>query len=237
MALKLKYAKQTDIPKGAEEHYAEKDGAWVLDADYEDTTALKAAKEHEKKARQTAEGKVRDLETTLGEKDEELNSLREGAIPKADVEALKKSYQGKYDKDIKERDEKIAALGGTVNKHLKDGEAVKIAAELFTSPNAGLPHVMSRLTVEQENGEFVTKVLGPDGKPSALTIDDLKKEILQNKDLAPILVGSRASGGGANGGQGGSGAPTGDGKPFDAAKASPKDFVAHIKAKKEAGGE
>ena len=69
-----------------------------------------------------------------------------------------------------------------------------------------LPHVLPRLTVTEDGEDFVVKVLGPDGKPSASTMDDFKKELLQNKDLAPILRGTRASGGGANGGAGGGGA-------------------------------
>jgi hypothetical protein len=230
MALKTKYDKQSDIPKGAEEHYVERDGAWHLEADFEDVGPLKRAKEHEAKARKAAEDKVKELETTLSEKDTELNGLREGAIPKGDVEALKKSYQAKYDKDIATKDATIATLEGSVNKHVLQTTVDSLATELFDK-NAviGKPHIAARLKIEVENGEHVVKVLGKDGKPSALTVDDLKKEVLQDKTFSGILVGSRASGGGASGGQGGGGAPSD--KKFDAATVSPKDLVAHLDQK------
>jgi hypothetical protein len=234
MALKRTYEKREDIPKGAEEHYKEADGKWVLDSDHEDVTPLRNAKDHEKKARQQAEADLKAARDELAKLQDEVDDIRRGAVPKGDVEKLEASYKKKLETREAELTGKIKGLEGTVNKHLKDGTATKLAAELFTSPGAGLPHVLSRLTVVEENGEYVTKVLDANGQPSASTIEDLKKEILQNKDLAPILVGSRASGGGANGGQGGGGAPNG-GKPFDAANASPKDLAAHIAAKKAAG--
>lgn len=64
-----------------------------------------------------------------------------------------------------------------------------------------------------ENGEHIVRILDKDGKPSALNMDDLKKEVLGSKALAPLLSGSKASGGGANGGQGG-GAATRNNKKF-----------------------
>lgn len=234
MALKSKYAKKEDIPKGAEEHYTEREGEWHLDSDHEDVGALKRAKDHEARDRKKAEDRVKALETELSAKETEIEDIRKGAIPKADVEALEKSIKGKYEKTISERDATIAGLSGQVDEHLKDATVARIASELFDKHSAlGAPHIAARLSVVDENGKRVLKVL-KDGQPSAMTTDDLKKEFLQDKSFAGILVGSRASGGGANGGGGGSGAPAG-GPVLDAAKASPKELVAHLQAKKDAG--
>lgn len=235
MALKRVYDKASDIPKGAEEHYREVDGKFVLDSDHEDVSALKNAKQHEKDARKRAEEERDAVRRELDAARDELDDIRRGAVPKGDVEKLEGSWKRKLEQRENELTGKIAKLEGHVNRSLLDGTAQTIAAELFTAPSVALPHIRNRLTVVEENGEFVTRVLDRDGKPSAATLDDLKNEMLQTKDFAPILIGSRASGGGAHGGQGGGGAPNGD-KSFDAAKASPKDLVAHINAKKAQGG-
>lgn len=233
MALKIKYAKKDEIPKGAEEHYKEVGGEWVLDSDAEDVGPLKRAKEHEAKARKTAEDALKTAQDALNAKEDELNGMREGAIPKADVAALKASYDKKIADVTTAKDTEITGLRGSLDKHVLQGTVDKLAVELFDkNATIGKPHIAGRLKIELENGEHVVKVVDKDGKPSASTVDDLKKEILQDKTFAGILVGSRSSGGGANGGQGGSGAPSGNNTSFDAAKASAKDLVAHIDSKR-----
>lgn len=208
MALKTRYEKKSDIPKGAEEHYNEKDGAWVLDADYEDVSALKNAKEHEKAERIKAQQKLTEAQSALNAALEEVNGIREGNIPKTDVDALKLSYQKKYDTDIAAANEKLTAAQAQVNKLVLGTTVDKLALELFGKDNLviGRPHVASRLRLEEENGEQVVRVIDADGKPSAATVADLQKEILQDKTFAGILIGSRAAGGGATGGGGGGGA-------------------------------
>lgn len=207
MALKTRYEKKADIPKGAEEHYNEKDGVWVLDADYEDVTALKNAKEHEKNKRTQAERDLATAQAALNTAQDELNALREGAIPKADADALKASYQKKYETDMAAANAKLEAATAQVNRLVLGTTVDNLAAKLFDK-NAviGKPHIAARLRLEEENGEQVVKVVDKDGRPSALTVADLEKEILQDKIFAGILVGSRALGGGAQGGQGGGGA-------------------------------
>lgn len=207
MALKIRYEKKDQIPKGAEEHYTEKDGAWVLDADYEDVTALKNAKEHEKNKRIAAEAKVTEVTGQLEEVRTELNSVREGAIPKADVEALKNSYQQKYDRDTAELNNRLAAQDAQLNGLVLGSTVDKLAGELFDkNAEIGKPHVRARLKLVNENGAQVVRVLDKEGKETAFTVDDLKKEMLQDKTFAGILVGSRGSGSGASGGSGGGGA-------------------------------
>ena len=52
-------------------------------------------------------------------------------------------------------------------------------------------------------------VLDPQGKLSAATLDELKAEIANDAAFAPLIAGSKASGGGAGGAGGGGGAPKG----------------------------
>jgi hypothetical protein len=91
-----------------------------------------------------------------------------------------------------------------------DNVATNIANELALqgSANVLLPHVRGRLAVDFVDGNPITRVLGPDGKPSAATLDELKAEFAANEAFAPIIAGSKASGGGAGGAKSGGAAPS-----------------------------
>lgn len=53
-------------------------------------------------------------------------------------------------------------------------------------------------------------VLDQQGKLSAATLDELKAEFANDTAFAPLIAGSKASGGGAAGAGGGGGAPKGN---------------------------
>lgn len=238
MALKSILDSIDGLPDDVKKEYKKEGDKFVLDVDGIDShpgvSALKNAMTRAKEERGAAQTEARTAKDALQAAQDELDNMRRGAIPKGDVEALERSWKEKLDKATNEATTKITKLTSAVDKNVRQAKASELAAELFVNPALGLPHVLPRLAVTEDGDEFVVKVLGADGKPSASTLDDFKKELLQNKDLAPILRGTRASGGGASGGQGGGGAPSsGD---FDATKATPAQLAAHIKAKKEAEG-
>lgn len=184
-------------------------------------------------------GEARDAlaaaQTQLTAANDQLDDMRRGAIPKADVTALENSWKTKLETATTESGAKITKLTGALDKNLRQATATQLASELFVSTSLGLPYILPRLKVVEEGEEFVVKVLDANGQPSASTLEDLKKEMVQNKEFAPILRGTRASGGGANGGNGGGGAPSND-KDFDAVSASPKDLAARITQRKQAEG-
>jgi len=80
-------------------------------------------------------------------------------------------------------------------------EARKLAADLALPGHADLllPHIKGRLKTEVRDGKPVVKVLDAEGNPSAMSIDDLRKEIKANDLFAPILSGSKANGAGGAG--------------------------------------
>jgi hypothetical protein len=217
------------------------DGKFYLDLEGVDThpstQPLANAHKRTKDELTAARKDLGTYKTRSEELETEINGLREGAIPKGDVEALKKSYQTKYDKDIKERDDRINALGGTVQSLMVDNVATGLANKLAAKPEFSevlLPHIRGRIKLEYgTDGTPSTVVLDKDGKPSALSLDDLEKEVLSNKAFAPILRGSHASGGNASGRSDGS-SGAGNKKPidpskFDMSKASPAEIVAFRK--------
>ena len=172
----------------------------------EDTGALKRAKDYEVERRKKAETTLKDTKDELESKVTELEDIRKGAISKDDVDALEKSYKEKYEKREKELQEKIDNSENSLKGLLVDNVASGIASELSTVPDLLADQIRKRLTTEQVDGKTVTRVLDAEGKPSALSVDDLKKEILADKKYAPILIGSKASGSGAQGSEANGGA-------------------------------
>lgn len=171
----------------------------------EDTSGLKKKVDellNEKKAAAKARQEAEEAAARAAE---------EAARKSGDVSALEKSWQEKYAKGIGEKDSELSALRGSLNKMLVDNVAVSLANELAVQGSAAIliPHIKARLDVDTSGGEPKTIVLGADGKRSALTIDELKAEIAANQAFAPVLAGSKATGGGASGtGAGGGAAKT-----------------------------
>lgn len=238
MALKAVLDKLDGLPEDVKKEYKQgEDGKFVLDVDGVDNLPsigpLKRAKDHEVAARKTAETKLKETTDALTALQEERDNLLRGAIPKADVEKLEGSYKTKLAAREKELSTQIDQLTGQLNETLVDSVAKGMAAKVSKSPELMLPHIKGRLKMEiGTDGKAVTKVLDAEGKPSALTVADLEKEIVANPAYSTVIIGSKASGGGAGGGKDGGGAP---GK-LDFAKASPKEIAAHIKATKDAQG-
>lgn len=180
------------------------DGSYLLQVEgMEDTGALKRAKDHEKAKRQEAETKARELETRVAELEAASDDKSK---QKGDVDALNKSWEAKLAKREKELNDKIAARDQQLTGLLVDNEALALATEISTSPNLILPHIRQRFKVEEVDGKLTVRILDKDGQVSASTQKDLKEEFVANPDFAAIIIGSRASGSGAQGGQRGGGA-------------------------------
>lgn len=173
---------------------------FVLDTDvkFEDVTGLKSALQKQKDDRLAATTKVKDLETQVTTLTEENTTLLARAKSPGDVE---KSYQAKVAKMETDSKAEKERLTGQLRSILVDGVAKQIATEISTAPHLLEPHLKSRLSIEEVDGKFITRVLDAEGKASALSVNEFKEEILANKDYAPILTASKASGGGNTGKQ------------------------------------
>lgn len=243
MALKSILESLDGLSEDIKKEYTEKDGKFYLDIEGLDehpgVGALKRAKDHEKSLRQKAETKVTELEGNLLAKDTEIEGLRTGAVPKDDVNALKTSYEQKLAAKETEFNDRYGKLNGLVEKHMLDGKALELATEISTVPALLVPHIRGRLKLEEVDGQLSISVLDQTGKPSAASLDDLRKELLSNKNFAPILIGSKASGGGANGGSGGGGASKKLGEMTEAertqfAKNDPEGFKVALRESQKA---
>lgn len=200
--LKIKTESLDEIEEKFRDLYEQTDDGYQLKVEgVEDTGALKRAKDHEKQARKEAEQRLREAQEQLDAINAAKAQAEEDKLRKSgDIEALEKSWQEKYQKREQELAAQTEALQTNLQKILVDGKAQSLAAELALPGSAEvlMPHIRSRLATVERDGEFVTAVLDESGKPSALSLDELKAEISGNKAFAPLLVGSNATGSGAS---------------------------------------
>jgi hypothetical protein len=221
MALKFKISKK-DYDALSDEFKSEyiagdNDSEFVLDVSGlpapEDTGPLKRALEAEKNKHKETKAKLATAETTISE------------MP--DVEALKTQHE-----------KEVGKYKSFTEKTLIDGTATTLATKISTVPSLLAKDLKDRFVVDLSGDEPKLKIKDKDGKVSDdLTLDKLQQEVVANPEYKSIIIGSKASGGGAPrtpikpvGG----GAPN-DGEPVpDLSKMKPADLAARITARKEA---
>ena len=230
MALKKKlteaeYEKQSEHIKA---EYIEDGDGFRLDIDGdEDTGALKRAKDREAQLRRDAEAKLREAQ-------EELDRINgDDARKKGDIQTLEKSWQKKLEDQKTEYEGKLGKLTSHTKTQLVDNVAQQIASKISNAPALLLPHIKARLAADFEGDAPVTRILDKDGKPSAMTVEELSAEFVANKDFSAIITASKASGGaGKPSNSNGGGAPNQSDKPADLASMNPAQLAEHIKASK-----
>ena len=204
MALKFKITKAEydKLPDVIKDEYVLTGDSAQLDLEGAPPAADPKASEkftNERDKRRAAEKRAKEAE-------EKLSELEAKA---GDVAALETKQAKEVKKLADERDAATKKYTDYAAKSLKDGVAGDLATKL-AGPNAAIirPHILSRVTVDMTGDEPKTVFLDKDGKPSALTADDVAKEFRDNKDFSAIIVGTRASGGGAS-----RTGPSGNGNP------------------------
>jgi len=148
---------------------------------------LKEAKEA-KDAKKAAETKATDDAAAAAQK-------------AGDVDAINASWQKKYDDALAEANTKADDALRMLRLEKVHSQAIELATTLAVPGSADvlLPHIESRLSMDIKDGRAVAVVMDTAGKPSALTVEELGKEIANNAAFAPLIVASNAAGGGANG--------------------------------------
>ena len=232
MALKKRITKEehSKLADALKFEYVEDGDGFRLDVDGdEDTGPLRRAKDRESQLRRDAEKRAKEAEDRLAEIE------GDDARKKGDISTLEKSWQKKLDDANAASQAKIDKLTSHTTKTLVDNVALSVATKISNAPSIILPHIRARLQANFDGDEPTTVVLGKDGKPSAMTIDELSAEFVANKDFSAIITGSKASGGAGKPSQNGGGAPKISGqsdKPADLSKMNPQELAAHLKEAK-----
>lgn len=126
----------------------------------------------------------------------------EAARKAGDTDALDKSWREKLAAREAELSESMTRQTKAITAMTVESTAIRMAAELagdLGTADLLIPHIMRRLAVEERDGMFVAAVRDSHGKPSAATIEELKKEFVANPLFSRVIAGSKASGGGADG--------------------------------------
>lgn len=211
MAIKAVLDSLDNVPEALKGEYKKgDDGKFYLDLegidDHTAVGALKRAKGHEVEAHKATKGKLDAANTQIEELQGQVQNALKGFVPEANVTALENSYKTQLATKETAWLEEKKGLEGNLTRLLKDNVAHGLAGKIAAKPEFAellLPHVASRITVETINGESKTRILDKDGKPSALTLEDLEKEMLQTPAFATILIGTQANGAGGGSGSGG----------------------------------
>jgi len=212
MALKRKLTKAEydALPDALKKEYKAEGEDFILDVEGpDDVGELRRAKERESQRAKDAEAENK----TLKDKVDAMSRVT------GDVAALEISYKEKMAKEKKDFDKIISEKDKFIEQTLVDSVALKLATDLAgDGATVLLPHLKARLKMEHtQEGTPITRVLDKDGKPSALSVEDLGKEFAENTAFKNVVIATRSSGGGAAGNGNGngnrSGAPnTGDKK-------------------------
>lgn len=220
--LKRSIAKLEDVEEALRGYYKKSGDVFVLQVDGKDAeteesvTALKNAKEHEKNLRVAAENKLAPLSDQVTA----ITAERDAAIVErdaakaaqgTDTAALEASWQAKVDAANAKLAETSGKLTAEVERLLRTNTATAMAHKISTVPELFQDVIMRRLKVEEgADGKHFVRVLDEAGSPSALSVDELEKELLANDKYAAIIVAGKGSGGGA--GDSGSGGGAGEKK-------------------------
>lgn len=187
--------------------YTQKDGAYFLNVSgvvsEDELTGIKAnrdallaEKKEQQRIAQEAEAERLRIEREANE---------EAARKAGDWQALEDSYKTKLSEKEAQFISDNDALRKQVYKLTVGDQALKLASEISKPHAQGIltRFIEERLTLDESG---VVRVLDLQGKPSAMTIEDLKTEFKANAMFQDIVVVNNSTGGGATGGGFGGGA-------------------------------
>ena len=144
---------------------------------------------------------IADMQARLGtidaEKAAEAEKARQAALELAKKNGDFKTIEEDYKRQFAELNGKIEGFGKQRRDDFLNAQIDKLAAELGGKEYAALfkPALQQRIAVEggEDGGEFIARVL-KDGKPSAMSVNDLIGEFRENPTYKPVCVAPASSG-------------------------------------------
>lgn len=196
MALKVKISKEEfdALDPVLQAEYKGDGAGYILDADVQDadTTALANAHARTKEElRQYREQEAERLRVAEERIREELRASGNTTELERRLTAEREQLRTTLTADVDRRTQQLSRV-------LVQDRAQALARELSGEAwPVMLPHIQTRLVADLDSDTPACKVIAADGQPSTLSIEDLKKEFLNNPAFASIIVGVKSSGGGA----------------------------------------
>lgn len=245
-AAKVKDVKS--LPPEAQSLYTKgDDGEYSLDpvmAKHLDVTPLASSLDKERKRSKELEKQLTGFKSLgLGDTPEEALAAINAEIEDADdgtargdkkvekLQEMRQKLKAEFDdvlrKTVGEKDEALSKMQRSMHKHLVEKEAVSALAKHKGSADLLLPHVVGKLMLVEEDGEFVVRVKDKDGDPMGdgrggyKTVDAYVAEMRADERFARAFDATGKSGTGTRSSlTGGKGMPSGDGQQSSVSKIS-----------------
>lgn len=176
------------------------DSATLVIEDGPDYAKLKNKLAIEKEHRMKAETRLTESTTRAEQLKADLDKA--GDSPKK-LEELRENFEKQLSEEKGKLDAERQTIVAARHKNLVNELASGFANDKFTVPELVTDRIAARLHVETVEGSEVVRVLDASGKPSILTVDDLKTEFLGNESFASIIKAPAGSGGNAAQSRGG----------------------------------
>jgi len=136
-------------------------------------------------------------------KDAAAKAVEDAAIKSGDIDALKMDYEkrnqtvidqmkAEHQVTLVEAEDKVSRMRARLNARLIDAEAVSAIAEAGGEPKLLLPIVKAQVKMFEEDGDFVARVVNPDG--SIKTDGSGKNEPMTIPQLIELLKGDNSYG-------------------------------------------
>ena len=167
------------------EYKKAKEDEFLLEVD--DATDLINARDNEKREKEAFKVENDNLK-------KELKTIKDSG---SNWETMEASYK----EQLVKKDTEIGTLNTTLTTERRDRHTSAAAAKIagrFTVPSVMTPLIAKRLDIDPRDPTKVV-VLDATGKVSALTLDDLTKEFVDNAEFKPMVIAHKGSGSAANG--------------------------------------
>lgn len=157
--------------------------------------------------------------TSMKSNNEKLNSDLELAqnTQNSGEKRTEKLWQERLEKAEAQSKAAYKSLYDDLTRTILDDKAHALSAAISINESSVLaPHLRNRLDVELDNGQLIVSVKNADGSKSLMSTNDLLDEFRVNKDFAPFIKGSPATGGQSSNKPGAAGTPAGTPAPSSA---------------------
>ena len=180
----------------------------VAEAVAAEVAGLKATNSDLKDEKRAVSGKLTDLQSQIeAYQAAEAERERKAAAKKGDWEKLEAGLREKQAAELEVREGRIAALTTSLRKEMLEKRAVEAIAAAGGSAKVLKPHVLSALSIHEDEGKFSAVVVDEHGNPRLaadaktatdfMTVSDYVENLKGDPEFAGVFSGTGAGGGGA----------------------------------------
>lgn len=184
----------------------------VVDAVAKEVERLKATNVDLKDEKTLLSGQLSESQQRLAKyASAEADREKKAATRKGDWDALEVSLKDHQAKELEVRDTRITALTTSLRSEILEKRAVEAIAAAGGSAKVLKPHILSALSIHEEDGQFIAVVVDEKGNPRLtvdaktatdyMTVGEYVETLKSDPEFAGVFGGTGAGGGGATASQ------------------------------------